>query len=205
MTTNPPQTNWNQTCPWTYLVLQNITLSVTLADGVWYQHSHNAILHWNFQKYLVKHWLSLSGNNELMHCGILIDMSYSDLSDWGCKISLGSIIFVFFYLERWWHLSICLHQILLLLSSAALIDYYILVTMGGIKIFSSRLHMHLTELMARLCVSQIDERIACLKVISGFNLLIITICLILSLLGQHWRTGGRGCSLAIHIGWIDKT
>ena len=51
------------------------------------------------QNLICYHWLSVSGNNELIHCGILIDMSYSDLSDWGCKISLASIIFVFLLRE----------------------------------------------------------------------------------------------------------
>ena len=46
------------------------------------EQSHNSIFHWNFQKYPVNqnllryHWLSVSGNSEIMHCGIIIITPY---------------------------------------------------------------------------------------------------------------------------------
>ena len=45
-----------------------------------WQHPHYAILYWNTQQYSVKiyHWLSVSGNSEIMHCGILINMPYEE-------------------------------------------------------------------------------------------------------------------------------
>ena len=49
-------------------------------NRAFYQHSHNAIFHWNFQKYSFKincdYWLRVSGFSNILHCGILIDLPY---------------------------------------------------------------------------------------------------------------------------------
>ena len=49
---------------------------------------HNATFHWNFQKYSLKvllcyHWLSVSGNSEMRHCGISLTWPIS--MDWNTK------------------------------------------------------------------------------------------------------------------------
>ena len=58
------------------------SLFVAAIDRSCLQHSNNAIFLRNFQKYSVKiticyHWLSVSGNSIIMHCGIFINMPYA--------------------------------------------------------------------------------------------------------------------------------
>ena len=72
--------------PYYYLFLRGIIQGflITCVNMACYQPSHNAIFHWNFQKYSVKIFIAIidwvCGNPEIMHCGILINTPYFHLS-----------------------------------------------------------------------------------------------------------------------------